>query len=1017
MLRRAASRAERRRSRSFSLSSGVVGGLSAVMAAPQANASGIVTTGIGGFIAATISAPTVVALGAPGSSGSVTITMPAPTMAAVGFLHVTGSVSGAWIGAPTMAAVGATEDLPNEGGTQTYLAEDFLATPNDYFSTVPPAVVGQGAGWVAPPTVTAAELQVSGTITASISAPAGGATGLVNYTGTYYWAEDYLATPTDYMVSGPDPLSGTVLIALAAPTLAANGSMPIGGNIAATIALPEVFVSGFVPTDAPQEVTTAELLGTGTGDGAVATFLLTFPQGAIPAATPIVCKVGGTAINTQADWSVTWPDGSARVVLMATENAALGNGVTRTVAVWKNDVFSGGGAPQTLTASAMAGRSASVTVTPAVGTPWMLDLLAADVLDAAPYYRRGAVMAEKRILAYAPGSVGIPTLRIVADVRICKDGVLDVDAYVWNDVIQQPGGTTSAVYAATVTVDGVSHDIHSIATVLAYSGWGKRVRRTLSGPALREPYFIPNNAWLHESGALSYYDKAGSATDASVIATFQAHRAAADWNTPFNTRQISTVFTNGGEPPQLGVLTMQQVIVLHSGHPDMIDYVIEQAEAMAGCPYHLWDKISGGGQGAYIDTIARIDAGTGFVTPTEPHLITNMTPWKPDLNHHPDFYAVPYLLTGRRRILDGMQAGTNWQLYSWPIGFGKRGPTGASGPSEATGNGVRFIDLPYRPVAWAFRTWTHRWYVEPDASAQRAWTNLVVNGNINHYEAQIDTWRAQLGQLAGLWNWSSFPDKRNFQPFMYLYLMNTLCKLARMHTSPKAKRVALYFFEFIMGMRLVGPTPNNHPNTWASYGTWVAPNSSPGTIFTTWQAWYDNMFATGAQTNLINSSWVYDLGNLALTAYGMHAAGAVKEAYDVLADEDPRVTEVFSIYMAAPFPRDNAADVKANNTSIHPAAMPRDMTRAVAPTTIRPNQSKRVASGAAAGAFVGAVRVAGNWSTGGWSITAGNSGGAFSIDTLGRIYAARTITEPASTLFVLSVEKGAASATVTVSVT
>ncbi|MCR0985110.1 hypothetical protein [Roseomonas populi] len=540
------------------------------------------------------------------------------------------------------------------------------------------------------------------------------------------------------------------------------------------------------------------LEGTGGPAGAVAVFGQAFRPGDVPDAgagrAALRARLpDGRPVPVQVDVKARHPDGSARWAVVALSCPALPRGSRQGVVLSAAAEAAG---PAMDTAAALSGRQAVVTVRGAGGAEWRLDLLPAfrAALAEAPWQAGPLAVAARISAAVSPAAAGgVASLRLVADVALRADGALWVEAWFRNDVAMRPNGGEAA-YAAQLVLDGRTALEVTIPRQFQYTGWGRLVGSVRAGTA---PWVRHDAAYLADAAAVARYDLS-TGVDEAVLARMGQAVTTPAWAAPLTARGIAQDMGQTGGRPDIGPATMPQAAWLITGDPRAAAYALGQAEAAGSIPWHYWDPSGGAGSGGWIDTRRwpRLwSDGRGGPAPgglMQP--VAGDTGWRADCAHQPDLNFVPYLLTGRRALLDNLQAQASWCVVSqWPAPAA-RGAAGAAGPGEGV-NVVRGNQV--RGAAWSLRQLENAAWVSPDADPNRPWLRAAAAGNWAWIRAQIPAWTAAQGEAHG-WIPGEYGSAGVLPPWQQDYFASTAAIAAR-RGDEAARAVLTWMANFLVG--------------------------------------------------------------------------------------------------------------------------------------------------------------------------------------------------------------------------
>jgi hypothetical protein len=295
-------------------------------------------------------------------------------------------------------------------------------------------------------------------------------------------------------------------------------------------------------------------------------------------------------------------------------------------------------------------------------------------------------------------------------------------------------------------------------------------------------------AYLAETGAVARYDQSVGVGDGPLAAYAQAV-AAPGWNQPFHPRGITQYMPTTGARGDIGPTTAVQAAWLVSGDVRAASVAIGQAEAAGSIPWHFWDVGANAGQGGWLDVVRWprlwIDGRGGPPPNGLAQPVPSGTGWEPDTAHQPDLCYVPYLLTGRRAFLDGLQAQAAFNVVAqWPD---------PRGNGEA--NLVRWNQT--RGTAWALRQLHEAAWISPDDDPGRGYFQRCERSNWAWIRAQIPAWTRQMGETHGRVP-SDYDGPFEAKPWQQDYLATTVAAAAR-KGDEDARAILTYMSNFLAG--------------------------------------------------------------------------------------------------------------------------------------------------------------------------------------------------------------------------
>ena len=544
----------------------------------------------------------------------------------------------------------------------------------------------------------------------------------------------------------------------------------------------------------PGDILGFVLEGAGSPPGTVMVFGQAFRPGDLPRGAGLRARLAdtGRVVRTQVDVTTRHADGSARFGVVAIEvPVALPQG--------DRAGFVLAAAPGAATeppldpAAAMAGRQAVVEITPAGGgTPWRFDLLSTrptatgaggrnGVGGGGRPWQWGPLAAQWRVAAPVPPTAvgGATSMRLVADMAVHADGTLRMDVWFRNDIAQRQGGG-AARYTARILIDGV--EALAFAPPGAhhqYTAIGRQLAARPGGqPAPPSPWLRPDARYLAEAAAVQPYDIT-TGVDRAILARMARQRDGADWNKPFDRRGIMPTMGAGGGRPDIGPMTDWQAAWLITGEPLAGAFVIGQAEAAGGIPWHFWDTEGGGDRRGGWLSVKRwpglwTDPRGGPPPGGLAQKVPDGTGWEPDQAHQPDIAYLPYLLTGRRAFLDEHLAqGAQCIIGRWAVERTTPEWRGRPGADMILANGGQV-----REVAWSLRQLDGAAWIIPDDDADAPMFREAIAGNWAWLRSKTQAWTAMQGEPHG-WLPGAYGRSGAMAPWQQDYLASTVGQAAR----------------------------------------------------------------------------------------------------------------------------------------------------------------------------------------------------------------------------------------------
>lgn len=647
----------------------------------------------------------------------------------------------------------------------------------------------------------------------------------------------------------------------------------------------------------PEDIVGLVIEGSGAPAGTVAVFGHAFRQGDLPRGIALTAtQSDGKTLPVQADITTRHADGSVRMAIVSLAVPALRDGEQLPVMLARGSAASQ--APAFDVVAASAGRVASVEIVPlGGGSAWRVDLLTR-MLDTViqpasrAIWQSGPLAAQARVeLAVPPEAVGgARSARLVADIALRADGTLWSDVWVRNDIAMRPGGGT-AQYTLRLAQDGQDFVLAEQVSQFQYTGFGRLTGTRRQGAMHRVPDVKHDIGYLADAGAIARYDQSVG-IDPRLLARMTRTMAEPAWNQPFGNRGIAQNMGASGGRADIGVTTAWQAAWLISGDRRTGALVIDQAEATGSIPWHFWDPGGGSdGQGGWMDT-ARwprfwTDPRGGRPPFTLLQPIAPNTGWQVIQSHQPDLSFVPYLLTGRRSLLDGVQSqGVMGILTQWPaVRADPDAPAGARDTNVVHRNQVR-------GAAWSLRQLDNAAWISPDTDANTAFLRAAAAANWNWVRRQTAAWTAQQGEAHG-WIPGAYEPLTVLPPWQQDFFASSAAAAAR-HGNEDARFVLRWMSNFLVG-RFLAEDRGFNTRDGAAYLLVIAPRGStvPDALFRTWAEIAE---ATRAADLSNATGWRHSNGY-----YGQTALQSLSAIIDVLDDPRARRARDWLVAAAPPF--------------------------------------------------------------------------------------------------------------------
>lgn len=696
----------------------------------------------------------------------------------------------------------------------------------------------------------------------------------------------------------------------------------LGLSALGAMSLPRAHAQGGVvlpvPMPCPQragDVVGLVLEGTGAPAGTVTVFGQAFRPGDLPRGAALTARLAdGASLRVQHDITTRHADGSALFAVVSLVGPALSRGQRAGV------LLARGAATAAMPALAplLDGRDATVEIAPeAGGTAWRADLLAllrtALQGGAARAWQWGDLAVQARVgVALPPSAVGGATsARLVADLALRADGALWADVWLRNDIAMRDGGGPIAC-RLRLRLDGREALDSGTLRQAQYTGWGRLVGAAAGGGPAPVPAFVRHDAaYLADAGAVARYDLTTGVEEAA-LARMAAMIRAPDWHVPFYPRGIAQRMGTTGNRGDIGPATFWQAAWLATGDLRAAVFAVGQAEADGAIPWHFWDTAGGAdGKGGWLD-VARwpglwTDPRGGRPPRGLAQPIPSDTGWRPDRAHQPDLSFVPYLLTGRRALLDGLLSQGVWGLISqWPATRAES--TGA--PAVRDRNIVHRNQV--RGAAWSLRTLDNAAWLAPDNDANAPFLRAASAANWAWLRAQLPAWTARQGESHG-WIPGEYGVAGALPPWQLDFFASTAAAAAR-RGNDDARAVLAWNGNFLAG-RFLSDAIGFTRNDGAAYLLAIAPLGAAGASpYTTW----GQIGAATRERNLSNGTgWRTSNGY-----YGRLALMSLAGLIDVT--DSPAAREAYAWLVSANAPFTAPSDLARDPTfSIVPRDQPR----------------------------------------------------------------------------------------------
>lgn len=764
-------------------------------------------------------------------------------------------------------------------------------------------------------------------------------------------------------------------------------------------------------TAAPAPIATFGFEGTGQKAGTVALFGHVFERGTLPAGEPVLLRRAGTeaALRLQMNVLSSWRDGSVKSALLAAELPALGDGAILTTTLRREEAQASPGPG--LSAAALAGRRVAIrtwapgnTTTPL----WSYDPLAAIGADR---WHQGPLALSTRVeTAVPPGAVQdsagatgrITSLRLIVDIIVTSDGILEADVCFSNDRVMHPGGGI-ARFGYTIEIDGaIVYDQRPASgaarDLLQYGQWIRRRGRgtdaTVYGATSHRPLFRPDFDLLVQSGVQLNIDRSQAISAAAyrgAISDVYAAGASASTD-PYHPWGLARDAGTTGGRPEIGYRTLANTLWLTTGDRTAQLLAQRQFEAAATRPmsYYDWElarwitpfdwpKFT-------LHASSSSPAGTPRAVaqglpPTQRPTHTSTDHLTIDMAHHGSFNWAPALLAGRRLCYDSLVARVAWSIIQadiranggWQWNEGRHWRDQA--PSYATGAGL--AEKPHilqtRAYAWAMRDAVDAGAIVPDGHPQQELCRRIPEAMVNAWEALRPAFERRCGTAFG---YPLMHDGKMgvylFQESFLYYPMVALARLKAAGLDLGGRQFDAVLNRFVQCRAVSAVHPDfNYRNTLA--GFWIAlaeQRSRSGPFARTWAeaqghtaGWREGSLAPGDMDAAWSNTAHWTGGdwqrNVAMTM------ALIQDAAASLAPEvRAAAADAMVLFRSERRNRSGNPDLRASAFFADGyqlnalCAVGQSWQWNTAPV-VRPDQSFTVAARAAAGTVVGVVRTDG----------------------------------------------------------
>jgi hypothetical protein len=431
-----------------------------------------------------------------------------------------------------------------------------------------------------------------------------------------------------------------------------------------------------------------------------------------------------------------------------------------------------------------------VTVTSPAGAAWRWNATADAKQDSLGLRAMAEVPAE---------NAGCTSLRLVVDLGTGWAIVVPR-----NDIANRAGGGV-ARYSLQVHLDGALVLDERDITTTQYRG--TRPFRLGKLPA----WPLPSTDSLIQRGLVARYKQGPVANDKP--SGYVKAMAAADWHARDSSRGIQRYMPGTGGRDDIGPATAAQAVYLQARDPQVLAYVIGQAETATTIPWHLWDAKAG--SWLSVENWPRLWTDGRGGEPGKGTLLQGMDGdgWEVESAHQPDLSYVAYLLIGERWILDNLQAQAAWNIvYQW------KDTRGDSDMVVVNRNQVR-------GAAWALRQIDEAAHVSPEGSAEKAYFTKASRANWSWILSQLPAWTKEQGEAHGTLR-GVYGVSGGLSVWQQDYFASTALAAAR-RGNEDAKTYLRWARNFLVGRfthlghdAVAYLLADTDPKTGLDYGTW-----------------------------------------------------------------------------------------------------------------------------------------------------------------------------------------------------
>lgn len=402
------------------------------------------------------------------------------------------------------------------------------------------------------------------------------------------------------------------------------------------------------------------------------------------------------------------------------------------------------------------------------------------------------------------------TLRVVVDATAYADGTLAFDVALANDVagvitsgFSQNYANTYA-YAASLTLNGqVAYQSPAIVHYL-YENWTAQVGtlpHTVNSvqDTVLQVIHDPND--FIAAQAVQAYDT-GLGVAPTSLSSVQSTVATPGFGEPMTNVDgiVSTYMPGVGARPDIGIDDIYVCWWFVTQNPVFYQLALECAKINGVIPWHLFNPSTS--ETLILDDAPAIylfeERNAAYPVPGQwqmfyPTMTSGDGCWTLDPAHFPELVYLQYLTTGRRYLLDELNAVASWQLMD----------ADPDAQSRNYGQGIIMTGTQVRASAWGLRNLNYTTYANPDGSRLKAFFRRILDNNLYWFLGQLGTYQAIQGpELFGYFPPVDYPGSvmPNFEE---CYLLSSITFSAQIG-HPAARAICLWMSNYFTGMLLNG---------------------------------------------------------------------------------------------------------------------------------------------------------------------------------------------------------------------